>query len=265
MKDDLAVPAIEVKDLECRYGERTILREVSFSVRAKELFFIIGGSGCGKTTLLRHLIGLMVPAKGTITYFGESFLDCGFACRRKILKGFGVLYQNSALWSSMTVAENIDLPLEEHTSLKKCEREEIVALKLAQVGLSGYENFFPAELSGGMKKRAALARALALDPKIVFFDEPAAGLDPLSARKLHELILEVRDSLGTTMVIISHNLASIFGLADRVIVLHGDAKGIIADGVPATLAETSPDERVREFLSRKVEVRKEKSAAGVYL
>lgn len=259
MRDNLTVPAIEVKDLECRYGDRTILREVAFSVQAKEIFFIIGGSGCGKTTLLRHLIGLMLPAKGTIAYFGKSFIDCDFACRRSMLKGFGVLYQNSALWSSMTVAENIDLPLEEHTSLKKCEREEIVALKLAQVGLSGYENFFPAELSGGMKKRAALARALALDPTIVFFDEPAAGLDPVSARKLHELILEVRESLGTTMVIISHNLSSIFGIADRMIMLDGDAKGIIADGVPATLAETSTDERVRDFLARKMDVRKEKS------
>lgn len=263
MKDDLTVPAIEVKDLECRYGDQTILRDVSFSVRARELFFMIGGSGCGKTTLLRHLIGLMEPAKGTIAYFGESFVDCDFACRRQMLKGFGVLYQNSALWSSMTVAENIDLPLEEHTSLKKCEREEIVALKLAQVGLSGYENFSPSELSGGMKKRAALARALALDPRIVFFDEPAAGLDPVSARSLHELILEVRDCLGTTMVIISHNLASIFGLADRVILLHGDAKGIIAEGAPATLAESSSDERVREFLSREIEARQEKSAAVV--
>lgn len=263
MKNDLTVPAIEVKNLECRYGDRTVLREVSFSVPAKEIFFIIGGSGCGKTTLLRHLIGLMQPAQGTIAYFGKSFMDCDFACRRQMLKGFGVLYQNSALWSSMTVAENIDLPLEEHTSLRKCEREEIVALKLAQVGLSGYGNFFPAELSGGMKKRAALARALALDPGIVFFDEPAAGLDPVSARKLHELILEVRDCLGTTMVMISHDLSSIFGIADRVILLHAEARGIIADGVPAILAETSSDERVREFLSRKGDVRKEKSVAVV--
>ena len=244
------IPAIAVDDLECRYGTTTVLSGITFAVREGELFFIIGGSGCGKTTLLRHLIGLMRPTKGTVRYHGEDFTNAGVAARRNVLKTFGVLYQSAALWSSMTLRENVALPLELYTELGRREREEIVALKLAQVGLAGFEEYFPAELSGGMRKRAGLARALALDPRIVFFDEPSAGLDPVISRTLDALIRQIRETLGTTMVIVSHELASIYALADRVIMLDGGARGIIAEGRPQDLAATSSDARVREFLTR---------------
>ncbi|MFA5056597.1 MAG: ATP-binding cassette domain-containing protein [Opitutaceae bacterium] len=245
-----APPAIEVQGLACRYADTMVLNGVTFTVREGELFFVIGGSGCGKTTLLRHLIGLLKPAQGTVRYFGEDFTGAGLATRRNLLKTFGVLYQNAALWSSMTLRENVALPLEQYTTLSRRERDEIVALKLAQVGLAGFEDYFPAELSGGMRKRAGLARALALDPRIVFFDEPSAGLDPVLSRRLDELIRQIRGTFGTTMVIVSHELASIYALADRVIMLDRDAQGIIAEGRPRDLAATSDDPRVQEFLTR---------------
>ena len=250
MKNDTATTVIEVKDLTCGYGETVVLQKVSFSVRAQELFFVIGGSGCGKSTLLRCLIGLLKPTQGDVAYFGKSFTQSEALDRRSILKTFGVLYQENALWSSMTLAENVSLPLEEHTSLSRRDREEIVALKLTQVGLSGSGDLFPAELSGGMKKRGALARALALDPAIVFFDEPSEGLDPITSRAMDHLILQVREGLGTTMVIVSHQLSSIFRLADRAIFLDHEAKGIIAEGAPEELAATSTDPRVRDFLKQ---------------
>jgi phospholipid/cholesterol/gamma-HCH transport system ATP-binding protein len=247
---DSAPPAIGVEGLECRYGDTVVLSELTFAVQTGELFFVIGGSGCGKTTLLRHLVGLMTPARGVVRYFGEDFTAAGVTARRNLLKTFGVLYQSGALWSSMTLRENVALPLEEYTMLNRRERGEIVALKLAQVGLAGFEDFFPAELSGGMRKRAGLARALALDPRIVFFDEPSAGLDPVTSRKLDELILQIREAFSTTMVIVSHELASIYTLADRVVMLDREAQGIIAEGRPRELAASSDDPRVREFLTR---------------
>ena len=250
MKNEATASVIEVKNLLCGYGDNVVLQEVSFSVRARELFFVIGGSGCGKSTLLRCMIGLLKPTRGDVAYFGKSFTAADEVQRRQILKTFGVLYQNNALWSSMTLSENISLPLEEYTSLSRRDREEIVALKLTQVGLSGSGDLFPSELSGGMKKRAALARALALDPAIVFFDEPSEGLDPITSRAMDRLILQVRETLGTTMVIVSHQLSSIYRLADRAIFLDREVKGILAEGAPAELAATSPDPRVREFLRR---------------
>jgi phospholipid/cholesterol/gamma-HCH transport system ATP-binding protein len=250
MKNDTSATVIEVKNLACGYGETVVLQEVSFAVHPQEMLFIIGGSGSGKSTLLRCLIGLLKPLRGDVAYFGKSFTTADAGQRREILKTFGVLYQDNALWSSMTLAENVSLPLEEHTSLPRPERAEIVALKLTQVGLSGSEDLFPSELSGGMKKRAALARALALDPVIVFFDEPSEGLDPITSREMDRLILQVRETLGTTMVIVSHQLSSIFRLADRVIVLDHEAKGIIAEGTPTELAATSTDPRVRDFLNQ---------------
>jgi phospholipid/cholesterol/gamma-HCH transport system ATP-binding protein len=250
MDADKNPPVIEVAGLVCGYGEKVVLRDINFSVRRGELFFVIGGSGCGKTTLLRHLIGLQRPFAGRVDYFGKSFTDAEPAVRRALLKTFGVLYQSAALWSSLTVRENIALPLEEYTTLTRREINEIIMLKLAQVGLAGVEEYYPSELSGGMKKRAGLARALALDPAIVFFDEPSAGLDPVTARQLDHLIREIRDSLGTTMVIVSHELTSIFALADRVILLDRDAQGIIAEGAPRALAERSDDPRVQEFLTQ---------------
>ncbi len=248
---DSTSSAIDVRELQCGYDGRTVLKNVSFSVPRGELFFIIGGSGCGKSTLLKNMIGLVQPMKGTVRYFGQEFSSVDVQARRQMLKHFGVLYQSSALWSSLTLRENVSLPLEEYTELSKRERDELVALKLAQVGLSGYENYYPSEISGGMKKRAGLARALALDPAIVFFDEPSAGLDPVTSRRLDELILQIRSTLRTTMVIVSHELDSIFSIADRVILLEREAQGIIAEGSPRELSAKSSDPRVREFLHRR--------------
>lgn len=250
-RNDSTVPAIDVQGLQCGYDGKVVLQNVTFSVQRGELFFIIGGSGCGKSTLLKHMIGLYRPTAGRVAYFGQDFTQADLAARKDVLKHFGVLYQSAALWSSLTLRENVSLPLEEYTTLSKRERNELIALKLAQVGLSGYEDYYPAEISGGMKKRAGLARALALDPAIVFFDEPSAGLDPVTSRKLDDLILQIRSTLRTTMVIVSHELESIFGIADRVILLEREAKGIIAEGAPRELAEKSPDPRVREFLQRR--------------
>jgi phospholipid/cholesterol/gamma-HCH transport system ATP-binding protein len=250
MKNNSPASVIEVKHLTCGYGGNVVLQDVSFAVHVRELLFVIGGSGCGKSTLLRCLIGLLKPVQGDVAYFGTSFIAADAARRREILKTFGVLYQNNALWSSMTLAENISLPLEEHTSLSPADREEIVAIKLAEVGLAGAGELYPAELSGGMKKRAALARALALDPAIVFFDEPSEGLDPVTSREMDRLILQVRDILGTTMVIVSHQLSSIFRLADRVIMLDRETKGMIAEGTPAGLVAASTDPRVQGFLNQ---------------
>lgn len=243
-------PAIEVAHVQCGYEDKVVLEDVSFSVARGEVFFIIGGSGCGKSTLLRHLVGLNVPKKGTVTFFGQPFSQADAASRRAMLKTFGMLFQGGALWTSLTLRQNVALPLEEYTKLSRHEIDEIATLKLAQVGLAGFEDYFPAEISGGMKKRAGLARALALDPSIVFFDEPSAGLDPITSRKLDELILHVRDTFGTTIVVVSHELASIFGIADRAIMLDREARGIIAEGPPKELARNSRDARVTEFLRR---------------
>ena len=245
-----AVPAVEVAGIACGYGDTTLLENVSFTVKRGEVFFIIGGSGCGKSTLLRHLVGLNPLRAGTVNFFGRSFAATDAAGRRAMLKTFGVLFQSGALWSSLTLRENVALPLEEYARLSKPEILEIATLKLAQVGLSGFEDHYPSEVSGGMKKRAGLARALALDPEIVFFDEPSAGLDPVTSRKMDELVLQVRDTLGTTIVIVSHELASIFGIGDRVIMLDRQAKGIIAEGAPKELAVASRDPRVTDFLRR---------------
>lgn len=241
--------AIDVRGLECRQGDRVILREVNFSVAPGELFFVVGGSGCGKSTLLKHLIGLLPIAAGSVAYFGRSFTEANAAERQAMQRRFGVSYQYGALWSSMTLAENVALPLQEYTTLNEKERREIVCWKLAQVGLSGSEDRFPAEVSGGMRKRAAIARALALDPPVLFFDEPAAGLDPITARSLDRLILEIRDNLRTTMVIVSHELSSILGIADRAILLHRDVQGILAEGPPRRMLAETTDARVREFLA----------------
>ena len=243
--------AIEVEGLECGYDRRVVLEHVSFAVKRGEIFFIIGGSGCGKSTLLRHLIGLRPVTKGVVRYFGRDFTRTSAAERKALLRTFGVLYQSGALWSSMTLRENVALPLELHTGLSRQERGEIVELKLAQVGLAGYGDYYPAEISGGMRKRAGLARALALDPAIVFFDEPSAGLDPVTSLQLDELILEIRDTLGTTMVIVSHELASIFAVADRVVMLDRTTRGIIAEGDPRNLRDRSEDMRVADFLNRR--------------
>ena len=243
-------PHIVVKDLTMAYGDFVIQRDLNFTVSRGDIFIVMGGSGCGKSTLLRHLVGLMQPAKGEVMYSGVSFWDAEPDERLRIMKGVGVLYQSGALWSSLNLAENVALPLEEYTNLGREQVRKLVALKLSLVGLAGFEEFYPAELSGGMKKRAGLARAMALDPEILFFDEPSAGLDPISAHLLDNLILELRDSLGATVVVVTHELASIFAIGDNSIFLDTEAKTMIAEGNPRKLLAESKDPKVRKFLTR---------------
>jgi phospholipid/cholesterol/gamma-HCH transport system ATP-binding protein len=243
-------PRITITDLTMAYGSFVIQHDLTFSIPPGAIFIIMGGSGCGKSTLLRHLIGLMPPATGEVRYDGESFWTAPPEARERMLRRFGVLYQSGALWSSMTLAENVALPLGEYTDLRPHEIREVVALKLALVGLAGFEDFYPAEISGGMRKRAGLARAMALDPDILFFDEPSAGLDPLSSRRLDDLILELRDSLGATVVVVTHELASIFTIGDSGVFLDAETKTMLAVGDPKTLRDTSPEPKIRAFLRR---------------
>ncbi len=244
-----AAAAISVSHLECGYDGKVVLSDINFEVAPAELFFVIGGSGCGKSTLLRNLIGLNIPSKGDVQFLGRSFLTQDEKGRRELLKTFGVLFQSGALWSSLTLRENVCLPLELHSALPRQDREQLATLKLSQVGLTGFEDYYPSEISGGMRKRAGFARALALDPAIVFFDEPSAGLDPISSRSLDELIVRIRDTFGTTCVVVSHELASIMGIGDRVILLDRETKGIAAMGKPGELASNSENPRVKDFFS----------------
>ena len=232
------------------YCEYVIQHDVNFCVASGEIFVIMGDSGSGKSTLLRHLIGLQIPAGGKVHYGDVSFWDLSEEERRRYSKQFGVLYQSGALWSSMSLAENIGLPLREHTDYSEERIRETTAFKLSLVGLAGFDDFYPAEISGGMRKRAGLARAMALDPDILFFDEPSAGLDPISSKRLDELILDIRDSLGTTVVVVTHELASIFTIADNAVFLDGEARAQTALGDPRTLRTHPPSAKVGEFLSR---------------
>jgi phospholipid/cholesterol/gamma-HCH transport system ATP-binding protein len=241
---------IEIRDLTMAYGSFVVMRDINAKVRAGEIFVIMGGSGSGKSTLLKHMIGLKAPAKGDILYDGKSFWNSTDAERQTTLRRFGVLFQSGALWSSMTLAENVALPLGEFTTLSEKEIAEIVRLKLSLVGLKGFEDYYPSEISGGMRKRAGLARAMALDPEILFFDEPSAGLDPISSRRLDDLILELRDSLGSTIVVVSHELQSIFAIADDSIFLDTTTRTTRAEGNPRELLKHSTDPLVREFLTR---------------
>jgi phospholipid/cholesterol/gamma-HCH transport system ATP-binding protein len=241
---------ITVRDLTMAYGPFVVMRDLNFEVAEKEIFVIMGGSGCGKSTLLRHLIGLQEPAQGSILYEGEDFTATLPAERGRFIRRFGVMYQSGALWSSLTLAENIAMPLEEHTKLKPRAIRDLVFYKLALVGLSGYEDYYPAQLSGGMNKRAGIARAMALDPDILFLDEPGAGLDPLSSRRLDDLILQLRDSLGSTIVMVTHELESIFAIADNSIFLDTATRTQGATGRPTWLRDHSENPAVRQFLSR---------------
>jgi phospholipid/cholesterol/gamma-HCH transport system ATP-binding protein len=244
------MPRIAVTDLTMAYGSSVIQRDVTFSIQPGEIFIIMGGSGCGKSTLLRCLMGLVRPAQGEVFYDGERFWAAAAAERARMMRRCGVLYQSGALWSSMTLAENVALPLEAYRSLRPRALREVVSLKLALVGLAGCEELYPFELSGGMRKRAALARAMALDPDILFFDEPSAGLDPLSSRRLDELILELRASLGATIVVVTHELASIMTIGDNSIFLDVETKTMLAVGNPKMLRDASPEPKIRAFLSR---------------
>ena len=241
---------IIVRDLTMAYGSFVLMRGLNFVVRRGDIFIIMGGSGCGKSTLLRHLIGLQEPATGEIMYEDLNFTTAGPEVRARLLRSFGVLYQSGALWSSMTLAENVGLPLAEFTDLTPAQIQEIAALKLSLVGLKGFENYYPSQISGGMQKRAGLARAMAFDPDVLFFDEPSAGLDPISSRLLDDLILELRDNLGATIVVVSHELASIFTIANNSVFLDADSRTQIATGDPHELLAHSRDPRVRRFLTR---------------
>jgi phospholipid/cholesterol/gamma-HCH transport system ATP-binding protein len=241
---------ITVNDLTMAYGDFIIQQDLNFTVNKEDIFILMGASGCGKSTLLRHLVGLKSPTKGSVFYQDLDFWQASEQEKSLIMRRNGILYQSGALWSAMTLSENIALPLGEYTNLGKAEIQELASLKLALVGLSGFENYYPSEISGGMQKRAGLARAIALDPEILFFDEPSAGLDPISAKLLDDLILELRDSLGATLVIVTHELASIFAIGNNSVFLDPESKTMIASGDPKILLKECDDPRVRQFLTR---------------
>ncbi len=241
---------MEVSDLTMAYDGFVIQKAMNFKVRRGEIFIIMGPSGCGKSTLLRHLIGIKAPSSGSVRFDGRDLWAVNDETRNDLLLKMGILYQSGALWSSMTLAENIALPLSAHTRLSRKEVMELVSFKLSLVGLSGFEDYYPAEISGGMQKRAALARAIALDPEILFFDEPSSGLDPISAGRLDELIVHLTESLGSTAVIVTHDLASILEIGTNSIYLDIETKSILAEGPPGDLLEISSSQNVRDFLSR---------------
>ncbi len=241
---------IDVHDLTIGYDQRIIMQNLNFTVKKGEAFCIMGGSGCGKSTLLKHLIGLFPPMKGDILLFGESIVTADEDAKRNLMRRFGVTYQGGALFGSMSVAENVMLPLAEYTGLSEAEQREVAEEKLKQVDLAGFGDYMPSELSGGMKKRAGLARALALDPQLLFFDEPSAGLDPITSAELDRLILRLRDQFGSTIVVVTHELDSVFTIAEHVIMLDKKARTIVAEGSPMELRDHSENDWVRQFLSR---------------
>ena len=244
---------IVVEGLELAYDSFVVQRDLNFTVRRGDVFIIMGDSGCGKSTLLRLLVGLKAPSKGRVVINGESLWAMADEAREATMRHFGLLYQSGALWSSLTLAENIALPLGEYTDLGRAEIAELVSLKLSLVGLAGFEDFYPSEISGGMCKRAGLARAIALDPEILFFDEPSAGLDPISSARLDDLILELRDSLGATVVVVTHELASIFAIGTNSVFLDAEKRTMVAEGPPNLLLEDCKVPKVRTFLRRGVD------------
>lgn len=241
---------IEVRDLTMAYGSFVIQRDLSFNVNRGDIFVIMGGSGCGKSTLLKHMLGLIQPSSGDILYNGTSFTRASDSEREAMRQRWGITYQSGGLFSAMTLAENVTLPLQLYTHYNSAEIEEIVAYKLALVGLAGYQNYYPAEISGGMRKRAALARAIALDPEILFFDEPSAGLDPISSRLLDELIVQLKESIGATVVMVTHELPSIFDIATNSVYLDNTTRTMIGYGNPVDLRDHSDQAVVRQFLTR---------------
>jgi phospholipid/cholesterol/gamma-HCH transport system ATP-binding protein len=243
-------PHIIVNDLTMAYGSFVVQRDLTFTINRSDIFIIMGGSGCGKSTLLRCMVGLMQPATGEVYYGDVSFWKTDLEVRDELMKNIGILYQSGALWSSMTLAENISLPLHTYTNLSAAQIREIISLKLALVGLAGFEDYYPSEISGGMRKRAGLARAMAMDPEILFFDEPSAGLDPVSAHLLDELILELRESLGATVIIVTHELASIFAIGNNSVFLDPDTKTMRAAGDPNKLLAENKDPVIHKFLTR---------------
>jgi phospholipid/cholesterol/gamma-HCH transport system ATP-binding protein len=241
---------ISVENLTMGYGDFVLMRDLSFTINKGDIFIIMGGSGCGKSTLMRILVGLKSPKMGRIFYGKTSLWDADSLEREALMRRLGVLYQSGALWSSMTLAENVALPLEIYTGLSLAEIRDLVSFKLALVGLAGFESFYPSEISGGMRKRAGLARAMALDPEVLFFDEPSAGLDPVSSKRLDDLILELRESLGATVVVVTHELASIFAIGDNSVFLDPETRTMIASGDPNYLLSECEEPKVRHFLTR---------------
>jgi phospholipid/cholesterol/gamma-HCH transport system ATP-binding protein len=241
---------IVVEDVTMAYGDFVVQRDLNFTVKRGDVFIIMGGSGCGKSTVMRALIGMQPPAQGRVWFYGQNLWEIDETARQLLLQRSGVVFQSGGMWSSMTLAENIGLTLGEYTDLEAKEIREVARLKLALVGLAGFEDYYPSEISGGMQRRAGVARALALDPEILFFDEPSAGLDPISSRRLDDLILELRDSLGTTIIVVTHELASIFTIGSNSVVLDPETKTQIATGDPNWLREHSDNPAVREFLNR---------------
>ncbi len=248
--ESAAEAQITVRNLTLAYGSFVLMRDLNFTVKRGDVFIIMGGSGCGKSTLLRNMIGLIEPAEGEIFYEKANFTRADAEARRSFFRRFGVLYQSGGLWSSLTLAENVALPLEEYTDLSPVEIREIASFKLALVGLNGFEDYYPSQISGGMQKRLGLARAIALDPEVLFFDEPSAGLDPISSRRLDDLILALRDSMGATVVAVTHELPSIFAIGTNSIFLDAESKTAIASGDPKELLAHSQNAKVREFLTR---------------
>jgi phospholipid/cholesterol/gamma-HCH transport system ATP-binding protein len=244
---------IEVRGLDMGYGSFILMRDLNFTVNRGDIFIIMGGSGCGKSTLLKILFGLKEPMRGQVLYGDMDLWEADPSARERFMRRFGILYQQGALWSSLTLAENVALPLQLYTKMSPSQIREIVSLKMALVGLAGFEEFNPSEISGGMRKRAGLARAMALDPDILFFDEPSAGLDPVSAKLLDDLILELRESLGTTIVVVTHELASIFAIANNSVYLDVETRTMTASGDPKKLLAESKDPTVRRFLTRGIE------------
>ncbi len=245
-------PIISVENLTARFGSNLIFDQISFQVMRGEVFVILGGSGSGKSTMLKHMIGLYEPAGGRILIEEDDITAARGAERRAIMQRFGVMYQMGALFGSMTLIENVRLPLEEFSDLPRDAMDAIAASKLRMVGLEGFEGYMPADISGGMAKRAAIARAMALDPEILFLDEPSAGLDPITSAELDQTILRLSRTLGVTFVVVTHELPSIYAIADRVIMLDKETKKIIASGPPAELRDTATHPWVRKFFHREV-------------
>lgn len=245
---------LRVNNLRLAYGDYEVLKGVSFHALRGECLVVMGGSGCGKSTLLKSMVGLLEPLDGEVTVDSQNIWSLDVDVQEAVLRKFGVLFQGGALWGSMNLLENVSLPLEIYTDLNPSEIEGLARYKLNLVGLSGYSEFYPAQLSGGMKKRAGLARAMALDPDILFLDEPSAGLDPVNSHRLDNLINELKESLGITFVVVTHELASIFDIADYSIFLDGKKKTLVDQGKPADLRENSKFEEVRAFLHRGIPV-----------